>query len=271
MVSVNTDLPSANALRNLSVNQRRLDTTFQRLSSGLRINGAKDDAAGLGVAENLNMTYRGVRQAIRNANDGLSILAVTEGAANEVANIVKRLRELAIQSSSGTLGSTERAFINLEYLDGRSEIDRIAQDAEFNGAPLGVANTIIAQVGTDNTPNDQIGLKIFDLSSAALTIGASDVSSVAQANAALPLLDQAMNILGLYRAEYGSKTNRFDSAVRNLETYSENLLAGEARIRDANFAEESANNAKYQVIRQSGIAVLAQTSQLNQAVLRLVP
>jgi len=272
MLTINTNMPSVNALKNLNNTVKNLNNTFQRISSGLRINKAGDDAAGLGVAENLDMEYRGVRQAMRNANDGVSVVNIAEASANEVGNIIKRMRELAVQSSSGTLATTERAYIQTEFVQLTSEIDRIANTTEFNGVKLANASgTVNVQVGVNNSANDRIAITLGNLTSGAggLSItGALNSASAAQT--ALTVLDGAMNKVNSFRANFGAVQNRFESALRNLDTYSENILAGQSRIRDADFAYETAQSAKNQILQQSGVAVLAQANQLNQAALRLV-
>ena len=273
MLTINTNMPSVNALKNLNNTVKNLNNTFQRISSGLRINKAGDDAAGLGVAENLDMEYRGVRQAMRNANDGVSIVNIAEASANEVGNIIKRMRELAVQSSSGTLATTERGYIQTEFVQLTSEVNRIANTTEFNGVKLAsAAGTVDVQVGVNNTTNDRISITLGDLTSVTgLGIAAStSMSTAAKAQGALTVLDNAMNKVNGFRATFGAVQNRFQSALRNLDTYSENVLAGQSRIRDADFAYETAASAKYQILQQSGVSVLAQANQLNQAALRLV-
>jgi flagellin len=274
MLTINTNMPSVNALKNLNNTVKNLNNTFQRISSGLRINKAGDDAAGLGVAENLDMEYRGVRQAMRNANDGVSVVNIAEASANEVGNIIKRMRELAVQSSSGTLATTERSYIQTEFLELTSEIDRIADTTEFNGVKLanGVGTSVDVQVGVNNTANDRISITLGDLTAVAgLGIAATvSMSTAVKAQAALTVIDGAMNKVNGFRANFGAVQNRFESALRNLDTYSENILAGQSRIRDADFAYETAASAKNQILQQSGVAVLAQANQLNQAALRLV-
>ena len=272
MLTINTNMPSVNALKNLNNTVKNLNNTFQRISSGLRINKAGDDAAGLGVAENLDMEYRGVRQAMRNANDGVSVVNIAEASANEVGNIIKRMRELAVQSSSGTLATTERSYIQTEFVQLTSEIDRIANTTEFNGVKLANAGgTVEVQVGVNNTGNDRIAITLGNLTSATgLNIVGTSMSTALQAQAALSVIDNAMNKVNGFRATFGAVQNRFESALRNLDTYSENIMAGQSRIRDADFAYETAASAKNQILQQSGVAVLAQANQLNQAALRLV-
>jgi len=271
MLTINTNMPSVNALKNLNNTVKNLNNTFQRISSGLRINKAGDDAAGLGVAENLDMEYRGVRQAMRNANDGVSVVNIAEASANEVGNIIKRMRELAVQSSSGTLATTERAYIQTEFVQLTSEIDRIANTTEFNGVKLAnAAGTVNVQVGVNNSANDRIAITLGNLTATAGLSITGNLTTASAAQTALTVIDNAMNKVNSFRATFGAVQNRFESALRNLDTYSENILAGQSRIRDADFAYETAASAKYQILQQSGVSVLAQANQLNQAALRLV-
>lgn len=273
-LTVNTNLAAGNALTKLNGTSRMLSSSFEKISSGLRITKAGDDAAGLGVAENLNAASRGLRQASRNANDGLSLIHVAEGAAGEVGNIVKRMRELAVQSSSETLEDTERAYIQTEFTELAGEVDRIANVTEFNGILLseGTNASLDVQVGINNTANDRITITLGDLTAATLGVdtGTIDLSSAAGAQGALAGLDTALDTINGYRASFGATENRLESAVRNLDTQTENMTAAESRIRDADFAYETAQMSKYQIMQQAGVAVLAQANQINQGALRLL-
>jgi flagellin len=274
MLTVNTNMPSVNALNNLSETTIRLKTAFERISSGLRINKAGDDAAGLGMAENIQAVVRGLRQATRNANDGVSVIEVAEGATNEVANIIKRMRELAVQSASETMGSTERAFIVKEYNQLVSEIDRISSVTEFNGVALGTGGSAInVQVGVECGTNNQIAITLGNLQASTglgLTAAAVNLGTATQAQASLSVLDSALNSVNSYRADYGAVANRLESAMRNLATYTESLVGAESRIRDADYAYETSQLTKLQVMQQAGVAVLGQANQLGQAALRLL-
>jgi flagellin len=269
-LTVNTNMTSLYSIGYLEKTTSDLQKTFNRISSGLRINRAGDDAAGLAVAENLDATERSLRQAKRNTNDGLSIIQVAEGATNEVANILKRMRELAVQSASDTLANAERAFIDDEYQQLSAEVDRIANITNFNGVQLadGSAN-IDVQVGADNSANDLITVVVGDLRTATLNLPANLLTS-ADARTALDDLDDAMGTVNSYRSNYGAVQNRLESTLRNLTTYNEGLQAAESRIRDADFAYESANMTKYQTMQQAGVAILGQANQLTQAPLRLL-
>jgi flagellin len=273
-LTVNTNLAAGNALNKLNSTSRQLSSSFERISSGLRITKAGDDAAGLGVAENLNATSRGLRQAMRNANDGVSLIQVAEGASNEVANIVKRMRELAVQSSSETLEDTERAYIQSEFVELTGEVDRLAAVSEYNGLALsdGTNTTLDVQVGINNTANDRITITLGDLTSATLGVdtGSIDLSSSGGAQSALSALDTALDTINDYRSDFGAVSNRLESAMRNLDTQTEHIVGAESRIRDADFAYETSQMSKFQIMQQAGVAVLAQANQLNQGALRLL-
>ncbi len=273
-LTVNTNIASVKSITNLTRTGRTLQGSFERISSGLRITKAADDAAGMGVAENLNAIERSARQAARNANDGISVIQTAEGATNEVANIIKRMRELAIQASSETLASTERAYIQDEYLSLESEVERISQVTEFNGLALadGTNSTLDVQVGVMDSANDRISITLGDLRVTVLGIdsGSIDMSNASTAQSAITTLDTALNSVNSYRSDYGATQNRLDSALTNLETYAENLKSAESQIRDADFAYETAELAKNQVMQQAGISILAQANQISQGALSLI-
>ena len=271
---INHNLSSITAQRNLSNTGRSLSKAFERVSSGLRVNSASDDAAGLGVAENLEAASRSARVAMRNTNDGISVVQTAEGATSEVGNILKRMRELAVQSSSETLESTERAYVQDEYNALAQEVDRIAQVTEFNGLKLTNASntTLSVQVGVNNTSNDRISITMGDLTSSTLGVSTSQMSlnSAASAQSAITTLDTALDSVNGYRSSYGAVQNRLTDSLVNLEVYSENLVAAESRIRDADFAHETAEMAKLQIMQQAGLSVLSQTGAAQQGVLSLI-
>ena len=273
-LTVNTNIASVKSMTNLNRANRSLAGSFERISSGLRITKAADDAAGLGVAESLDAQGISARQAMRNTNDGISVIQTAEGATNEVANIVKRMRELAVQSSSETLASTERAYIQDEYLSLESEVERISQVTEFNGLALGdgTNSTLDVQVGVMDSANDRIAITLGDLRVTVLGIdsGSIDMSNASTAQSAITTLDTALNTVNGYRSDYGATQNRLDSALTNLETYAENLKSAESQIRDADFAYETAELAKNQVMQQAGISILAQANQISQGALSLI-
>jgi len=271
---INHNLSSITAQRNLANTGRSLGKAFERVSSGLRVNSASDDAAGLGVAENLEAASRSARVAMRNTNDGISVVQTAEGATSEVGNILKRMRELAVQSSSETLESTERAYVQDEYSALAQEVDRIAQVTEFNGLKLtNASNTSLAvQVGVNNTSNDRISITMGDLTSSTLGVSTSQMSlnTAASAQSAITTLDTALDSVNGYRSSYGAVQNRLTDSLVNLEVYSENLVAAESRIRDADFAHETAEMAKLQIMQQAGLSVLSQTGAAQQGVLSLI-
>ncbi len=273
-LTVNTNVASMRAYTNLSRTSRNLQGSFQRISSGLRITKAADDAAGLGVAESLDAQERSARQAMRNTNDGISIVQTAEGSTNEVANIVKRMRELAVQASSETLASTERAYVQSEYLSLESEVERISQVTEFNGIALanGTNSVLNVQVGIMDSSNDRLAITLGDLRVTTLGIdsGSIDMSTAAGAQAAITTLDTALDTLNGYRSDYGATQNRLDSALTNMETYAENLASAQSQIRDADFAWETAQLSKHQVMSQAGTSILAQANQVTQGALSLL-
>lgn len=271
---VNSNVVSNNAINNLNKTQRGLSETFQNISSGLRINNAADDAAGLAVAENLDSEQMSLRQANRNTNDGISVIQTAEGATNEVADVLKRMRELAVQSSSETLQNSERAYIQDEFGQLSAEVERISQVTEFNGIALGNGSnaSLDVQVGIHNTGNDRIGITLGDLKASTLKVdtGTMGMETTTKARAAITALDTALDSVNGYRSDYGAVQNRLESALNNLETYTENVAGAESRIRDADFAHETAEMSKFQIMQQAGTAILGQANGLAQGALRLI-
>jgi flagellin len=271
---VNTNTASINAMTSLNKTNRSLSKSFERLSSGLRISRAADDAAGLGVAENLDNAARSAKVAMRNVNDGISVIATAEGATNEVSNILKRMRELAVQSASETLADDERAYIQDEFSELSAEVDRIATVTEFNGTALADGSTtqMGVQVGIGDTAADQIDITMGDYRATVLGVdtGAMDLSSSTSATSALSVLDTALDTVSSNRSKLGASQNRLESALNNLETYHENLRSAESRIRDADFAYETAELTKNQIMQQAGVSVLAQAKGVSQSALNLI-
>lgn len=271
---INHNLASEVAQRSLAGTTRSLSSSFEKVSSGLRINKAADDSAGLGVAENLEAESSSAKVAMRNTNDGISVVQTAEGATNEVGNIVKRMRELAVQSSSDALATTERAYVNDEYVQLEAEIDRLAEVTEFNGTLLtnGGNTALNIQVGVNNTANDRIEITLGDLSADTLGVDSATIgmSSVDSARAAITVLDTALDTINGYRSDYGATQNRLGSALSSMEVYRENLVSAEAQIRDVDFASETANMAKNQIMQQAGLSVLAQAKMQTQGVLGLL-
>jgi len=275
---VNSNVASINAQRNLVNSTGNLQKSQQRLSSGLRITRAADDAAGLAISEGFRADIRSIAQAQRNANDGISYLQVGEGALNEVSSILIRQRELAIQSANGTLGSAERDTLNNEFQDLLSEIDRISAVTQFNGTSIlesGAAT--VFQIGTDATTDDRITINAVDARASSIGLGTSGasfvyatISSVESARNTLSLLDSAISAVASLRASFGTVQNRLESAIRSLAVSQENTSAAESRIRDVDFASETAELTRNQVLRQAGISVLAQANVSTQSALSLL-
>ena len=273
---INTNVPALVAQRNLRSTRSSLDRTLERLSSGSRINHAGDDAAGLAISESLRAQIRGMGMAERNAQDGVSLVQVAESAMGEISNILIRMRELGVQASSDTIGPNERKFLDLEFQELLSEIDRIANSTEFNRVPLlnGSASTFEVQVGTRNNPSiDRI--KLFDGNSAdvnivALGINLSTVADKSSAQNTLGTLDTALQSVTSIRAEFGAMQNRLQSIINNLQVSKENLSAANSRIRDADIAEETTELTKNQILQQSGISVLGQANSSTKAALSLL-
>ena len=273
-ITVNTNTAANSALNQLGRTGRRLNKSFERISSGLRIVNAADDAAGLGVAENLKVAYGSAKVAARNIGDGISMVAVAEGATSEITNILGRIRELAVQSASETLDDTERAYIQDEYAAISLEIDRIASVTQFNGIQLadGSLATVAVQVGINNTANDQIDITLGDLRATTLGVdtGSISLSSASGASAALTFIDAAFDAVSAYRSDFGAAENRLASSLNNIEVFAENTKSAESQIRDADFGEETADLSKWQIMQQAGVAVLAQAKNINQGALQLL-
>lgn len=270
---INTNIPSLTAQRNLNSSQGDLQTSLQRLSSGLRVNSAKDDAAGLAIAERQTSQIRGTNVAIRNANDGISLAQTAEGAIGSVSENFQRMRELAVQSANGTYSDAEgRANLDQEYQALAAEVDRVLADTRYNGLNiLGAdAGATQYQIGANDT--DILTLTTTDLS-ADLDITAataSDVSTQATATAAIGLLDTAIQTVTSERAAYGATQSRFESIVTNLQISAENESAARSRIMDADFAAETAELTRAQILQQAGVSILSQANALPQNVLALL-
>jgi flagellin len=271
-LTINNNIASISAQRNLSVSSEALQRSVERLSSGLRITRAADDAAGLGVSETLRAHIRSINQVIRNANDGISLTQIADGAAATIGNLLTRMRELASQASTGTLGGTERSYLDQEFLALRSEIDRIAAVTEFNGNFLlsGTSNSFTLQVGFKSGTNNTLTIALRDLDLATLNLSSVNISTAANAQSALSNIDSAISAVATARADYGSYQNRFEATIASLQVASENLTAAESRIRDADIAYETAVFTRNQILVQSGIAVLAQANTLPQQALALL-
>jgi flagellin len=272
---INTNVASLNAQRNLSGTKLMMDKTLEKLASGQRINRAGDDAAGLAISENLKAQIRGLSQAERNAQDGVSRVQIAEGALSEVSNILIRLRELGVQAASDTIGSTERKFLNVEFEQLMSEVDRIANSTEFNRVPLlnGTGAVFDIQIGTRNDPmSDRLTFdeSSADVNVAALGLNLASIADKISAQNSLSAIDQAIiNVSGI-RADFGALQNRLQSTINNLAVNVENLSAANSRIRDTDIAKETAELTKSNILVTAGTSVLAQANNSTKMALGLI-
>ena len=270
---INTNSASVFAQKHLSRSQERLAGNFEKLSSGLRITKAADDAGGLAVSESMRASISSLAVAQRNTNDGISMVQTAESALANIGDSLSRMRELAVQSASTVLQSQERVYLQTEFAAVRTEIDRISNVTEFNGLALTAAagGTATVQVGIGTTAaNDQIAVTLQKSGNAALGITASTINTATDAVAAITALDKAIDTNNTSRAAYGSVQNSLASALHNLESYSENLVAAESRIRDVDFASETADMTRNSIFQQAGVAVLAQANVSGQVALQLL-
>ncbi len=267
---VNTNIFSLTAQRNLSNISERLSGNFNRLSSGLRIATAADDAAGLGISERMRAQIRSLDQAGRNAQDGVSFVQTAEGALGEVSSSLLRMRELAIQASNGTLNTGDRGVLNTEFTALRTEINRIATDTEFNDIKLfdGSQTSVSIQVGTDS--GDTIDLTLSDSTSSTLGLATLALTTTSNASASLAAIDSAIDSVTANRGDLGGTQNRLESVVRNIATNSENLSAAESRIRDVDVAAETALLTRNSILQQAALSVLSQANVQPQLALNLL-
>ena len=277
--TINTNVASLNAQRNLSASQSSLGTTLQRLSSGLRVNSAKDDAAGLAIAERMNTQVRGMNVAIRNANDGISLAQTAEGALGKIGENLQRMRELGVQAANDTNDTSDRTMLDAEYKQLAEENERIIQNTKFNGQELltgagGSSGTFTFQVGANTSADNQISITTTDIATdmgantqgTSATLGADSASALG----AVDDVDAAITAINTARANFGASQNRFDAVISNLQVASENQAAARGRIMDADFASETANLSRTQILQQAGTAMLAQANSLPQNVLSLL-
>ena len=269
---INTNMMSLNSQRALDNSQQSMRRSVERLSSGLRINRAQDDAAGLAISERITSQIRGLSQAMRNANDGVSMLQTTEGAMQEITNSLQRMRELSVQAANGTVSQKDKGSLQEEYAALAEEIDRITTSTEFNGTQvLTGSSSVTLQVGFQNAADNLITITMADLT--ALTSLADDIGADATgdaARAALAKLDADIDTITSERAKLGAVQNRLESTVRNVANVIENQSAARSRIRDADFAAETANLTRTQILQQAGTAMLAQANVIPQSVLQLL-
>ena len=285
---INTNLVSLNAQRNLSTSQSSLSTTMQRLSSGLRVNSAKDDAAGLAIAERMNAQVRGMNVAMRNANDGISMALTAEGALGKLSDNLQRMRELAVQAANDTNGTTDRGSLDKEFQQLAQEIARIVGSTSFNGRQLlDNDNPTVFQVGANTGADNQITITAVNLTGAspgglAITAGTPPTlggalgsllgagSSAPDARLSMEAIDTALDLVNNTRATFGAAQNRFEAVISNLQVAAENTASARSRIMDADFAAETANLSRTQILQQAGTAMVAQANQLPQSVLKLI-
>jgi flagellin len=271
---INTNTSSLNAQRNLSSSQSSLATSLQRLSSGLRINSAKDDAAGLAIADRMTSQIRGNTVAMRNANDGISLAQTAEGSLAKIGENLQRMRELAVQSMNGTNGTDDRAALDTEFGQLSDEVTRVMTGTDFNGLKiLGAdAGPLAFQVGAGTTAEDTITVTTTKMSTdAAMTaIATSDLTTAATSKTAIDNIDKALTKVNNERTVYGATQNRFESVVSNLQTSVESQSAARSRIMDADFAAETASLTRGQILQQAGTAMLAQANSLPNGVLALL-
>jgi len=275
-LAINTNVASIGAQRSLAVSNRNLGSSIEKLSSGLKINSASDDAAGIAVAEGLRAQVRGFQQASENANDAMALISTAEGSYNATSDTLIRMRELAVQASSDSLTDTERAYINTEFTQLITEITRVSDVAEYNGIQLldgsagdGSGNMVF-QVGTRNSANDQITIQLKDQDATELGVNALTTDNLANSQAAIDTIDTAIGQLATDRATLGSTLNQLTAAVDNLGITIENLSAARSQITDTDVASESAEFTKSQVVMQAGVSMLAQANGLPNLALRLL-
>ncbi len=289
--TINTNLVSLNAQRNMGTSQMALATSMQRLSSGLRVNSAKDDAAGLAIAERMNAQVRGMNVAIRNANDGISLAQTAEGSLGKVGDMLQRMRELAVQSANGTNSTADRESLNQEYQQLAQEATRTLSGTKFNGKEiLAGSENLVFQVGANtNSAIDQISVAAFNFSAPTQSTDNAKFSQISQAvttdttlnntisgadgtaaTTAIGVLDDALDAINSQRATFGAMQNRFETVVSGLQIAAENQSASRSRIMDADYASETASLSRAQILQQAGNAMVAQANQLPQQVLSLL-
>jgi flagellin len=277
---INTNLASLNAQRNLAASQGSLSTSMQRLSSGLRVNSAKDDAAGLAIAERMNAQVRGMNVAIRNANDGISLAQTAEGALGKIGDNLQRMRELAVQAANDTNGTSDRAALDNEFKQLALENERIILGTKFNDQPLltgngGTGGVFTFQVGANTDAGiDTVDITTEDMATKMTTATAGNTATMGAdadtARDAMDAIDLALDEVNLLRSTFGAFQNRFEAIISNLQVAAENQTAARSRIMDADFAVETANLSRAQILQQAGTSMVAQANQQPQSVLALL-
>jgi flagellin len=277
--TINTNLTSLNAQRNLNMSQSSLNVAMQRLSSGLRVNSAKDDAAGLAIAERMNTQVRGMAVAMRNANDGISMSQVAEGALSKVGESLQRMRELALQARNSTNSDDDKNSLNKEFFELQKEINRVLNGTSFNNKHIlgSDATTFTFQIGANTSADDVVEIDFENLSSnadiTAITVSTATIGSTADASqiaSVIADIDNALDTVNNTRATFGATQSRFEAIIANLQVSLENQTAARSRIMDADYAAETANLSRAQILQQAGNAMVAQANQLPQLVLSLL-
>lgn len=275
-LSIKSNIPSLSAQRSLNKSQTSLQSSLSKLSSGLRVRSAADDAAGLAISQKMGAHIKSIGQAERNANDGISAIQTADGALNEVHGIMDRLRELSVQSSNGTYTNADRKFLNDEFSALKGEIDRIVKVTEFNGTKLldGSTTNMSFQVGINKSTNDTIKVSLASMGTSnlggATKVSALSVSTVTKAQSAIAMIDDAIGDISTQRSKLGAVSNRLNVAVSNLGSYRENLSAANSQIRDVDIAQETANMTRNNILMQAGVSVLAQANQMPSIALGLI-
>jgi flagellin len=285
MTTINTNVQSLNAQRNLTMSQGSLSTSMQRLSSGLRVNSAKDDAAGLAIAERMSTQVKGMNVAIRNANDGISLTQTAEGALGRIGENLQRMRELAVQAANDTNSTSDRTALDGEYKQLAAENLRVIENTKFNGQSLltgsgGASGTFSFQVGANTSADNQISITTTSVASAmgsntqgadaSLAGAGASAITATTARTTMDNIDAAITAVNTQRGSFGASQNRFDTVVANLRVASENQASARGRIMDADFAQETSNLSRGQILQQAGTAMIAQANQLPQGVLSLL-
>lgn len=273
-LTVRSNIAALRSINQLNKAQSSLTGSLEKISSGLRIRRSADDTAGLAVSSRMNADNVSLRQAMRNTNDGVSLVQTAEGTLNEIGSILTRMRELSVQASNGTYSASDRTLIDKEFVLMRNEIRRIASNATYNGISLlaGKTGAITLQVGIDNVGGDKLGIQMSTIaaSQGALSISTLSVGSTTSALGAIASIDAAINTVNTARAELGATQNRLESALSQATTYSENLAASYSQIMDLDYASESATMTRYQIMQQAGVAALGQAKAIPQSVLSLL-
>jgi flagellin len=271
-IRINTNVPSINTRRHLSNSTNAFNKSMEKLSSGLRINRAGDDAAGLAISENLKSDIRALNQAARNAADGISLIQTAEGSLDEVSNILLRMKELAEQALNGTLSDTDRGYLNAEFDALKGEINRISDSVDFNGVKLldGSGTSVAIQVGIGTSGSDSVAVDLTtDVDTTGLGLAAA-VDTASNAGQAMDQIDEAISTVVSSRGGFGAVQNRLESSIRNINMMAENLSAANSRIRDVDVAYETSNMTSYQILQQAGVAMLAQANMTSGLAMNLL-